>query len=367
MTANSYLEVNTSALRSNAESILASLAPGAKLVPVLKGNAYGLGAVPAARLLAELPEIDTFAVSHVSEGLALRRAGIREEIWVMSLPPDGLYEAAAERDLTLTLASFRQLELLRSLSKRLGRPVKVQLKLDTGLHRIGFPESELPELAAALPAYASCLRICGTFSHFADDVPEHMDRQFACFLRGLACLENAGIPTGIRSISSSAPMERSHRYDLDAVRIGRRLYMDHPSAPVGGIAEVPSLRTYLTDVRERRAGETLAYGSSFVLPKDTRVGLISVGYGDGIPEALFLSGAPILIRGQKARLLAACMDQSFADLGEISCEPGDEVTFFGRDGKGSFLSSQEVAARIGDKEGCGLTAALLPRVERIYI
>ena len=164
MTANSYLEVNTSALRSNAESILASLAPGAKLVPVLKGNAYGLGAVPAARLLAELPEIDTFAVSHVSEGLALREAGIREEIWVMSLPPDGLYEAAAERDLTLTLASFRQLELLRSLSKRLGRPVKVQLKLDTGLHRIGFPESELPELAAALPAYASCLRICGTFS-----------------------------------------------------------------------------------------------------------------------------------------------------------------------------------------------------------
>lgn len=367
MVSNSYLEINTSFLKQNIHSIQSSLSEKTKLVPVLKGDAYGLGAAMVAQVISGMPGVDTLAVSHVSEGIELRRSGISKTIWVLSLPLDVQLEAAVKNDLVITLGSFRQLEVLQALSAKLERKIAVQIKLDTGLHRIGFPAEEVDALTEKLIEYLPYIDIRGVFSHFADDCPEHMDCQYSCFLSGVEKLQAAGIKVGIRHISSSASLEYSHRYDLDAVRVGRRLYMDHPLSPIGGITEVPSLHAYLTDVRVRRAGEALGYGAEHPLREDTRVGVLSVGYGDGIPPELYTAHAPVLIRGREAKLLAVCMDQSFVDLGDIECAPGDEVTFFGYDRAGNFLSSQRVANLIGTHEGCGLTNALLPRVKRTYI
>ena len=118
-------------------------------------------------------------------------------------------------------------------------------------------------------------------------------------------------------------------------------------------------------MRERRAGDTLGYDRRVVLERDTRVGVLSIGYGDGFDPALFAAHAPVLIRGRRARLLACCMDQSFVDLGDLPAEAGDEVTLFGYDGKGNLLPGQEVAALIGC-EGCDLTTRLTERVARVY-
>ena len=127
-----------------------------------------------------------------------------------------------------------------------------------------------------------------------------------------------------------------------------------------------SFRAYIADVRERRKGESLAYGGKLRLEKDTRVGVLSIGYGDGLDPALAQRQTPVLVNGQRARLLACCMDQSFLDLGEIPCEAGDEVTLFGYDRNGVLLPAQEVMSRIGC-EGCDQTVRLTDRVERIYI
>jgi len=365
MESNSCLLIDTEALAANVRAIREDLG-AAELVAVVKGNAYGLGAVPVTRALVRMG-VREFAVSHPAEGLELRRAGIEEPVMVMSLPLDFQTAEAAEADLTLTLGSFRQFEILKAVSLKLGRPLKAQIKLDTGLHRIGFVPGETEELAEKLTEYAPYLSITGTFSHFADTDPVHMDAQLELFLDMIAELNSRGIGTGLRHISSSAPLEADTKYNLDAVRVGRRLYMDSPDAPDGRIRECASFRAYLADIRERGAGETLAYGNSFRLAKDTKVGVLSVGYGDGYPDALAKIGAPVLVNGKTAHMLASCMDQSFVDLDGIDAAPGDEVTFFGYDAAGNFLSSQAVAALIGDSEGCGLTAALSPRVERKYI
>lgn len=359
---NSYLILDAAALRDNVRALREELGTAA-LVPVIKDNAYGLGAAAVARILSGCG-VDTFAVSHVSEGLELREAGIGGAIWLLSIPLDRQLLPAAEAGLIPPLGSFRQFPLLRQAAETLGRPIPVQLKLDTGLHRIGFTEDELPALLSSLHAHAPWLNIVGTFSHFSDDTVETMDRQFALFERMTAALRAEGIDPGLRHISSSASLEADAKYSLDAVRVGRRLYMDNPDKPTGRIREAASFRAYLTDIRQRRAGDSLAYGDSFHLRADTRVGVLSVGYGDGLDLNLFRCHAPVLIGGRRAGLLACCMDQSFVDLGGIDCEVGDEVTFFGYDSAGHFLSAQEVASAVGANEGCALTGALTPRVAR---
>ena len=360
---NSYLLLDTRALAANAAELLSEL-QGAKLVPVIKDDAYGLGAVAVARTLLDCG-VDTFAVAHVSEGLALREAGIDAAIWVMDIPLPFQLESAVAADLVLTLGSFHQLEALRAAAERASKRLPIQLKLDTGLHRIGFQPEELPQLARSLKASASCFTPVGTFSHFATDCEEKMDEQLARFDAMCAALRALGVETGLRHIGSSASLELSSRYRLDAVRVGRRLYWDSPVQPTGKIREAVSLRAWITDIRSRRAGDTLSYGEAYRLERDARVGVLSVGYGDGLSTALFERHMPVLVRGKQAGLLACCMDQSFVDLSEVDAEVGDEVTLFGYDEEGNFLSAQALASQIGANEGCALTAALSPRVKRV--
>ena len=360
---NSYLEINADALRRNI-STLRGQTGSARLVPVIKDDAYGLGAVAVAGVLSGCG-IDTFAVSHVSEGLQLREAGIDADIWVLSIPLSFQVEEAVSAGLVLTLGNFHQLDVLKSASVRAGHPIAVQLKLDTGLHRIGFLPHELEDLALRLQENKAYFRIIGTFSHFSDMDPACMDAEFSRFLSMLESLRTLGIEPGICHISSSAPLEASPQYNLDAVRVGRRLYMDSPVSPQGDIREAASLRTWLSDIRIRSAGEAIAYGNELTLEKDTPVGVLPIGYGDGLDLNLFHCHAPVLIRGRKAPLLACCMDQSFVDLSGIDCTIGDEVTFFGYDSNGNFLSSQAVASQIGANEGCALTSSLSTRVQRI--
>ncbi len=365
MSANSYLRVHLRAVRDNAAGVLKEIGPRARLFPVLKGNAYGLGVIPVAKILGEFPEVDTFAVSHVAEGLELRQAGFRQKILVMSLPPADLAEPAARAGLVLPLASFYQFPLFKALAEKLGRKIEVSLKLDTGLHRIGFCPEEAQQLIDSLDAFRNVLALHGTFSHFSRESRDILSAEEERFGAFLLRLRAAGIPTGVCHLSSSAPLEAGFGLGLDAVRVGRRLYLDNPVQPTGRIREAFTLRAFLTDIRARRAGEPIGYGGSIVPERDTRVGILSVGYGDGLDPALARAHAPVLVNGRRVPLLACCMDQSFVDLGDAPAAPGDEVTLFGYSPDGSLLSSQEVAGLIGC-EGVDLTSRLTPRVERVY-
>ena len=240
---NSVLYIDMCQLRRNAEAILQEL-DGAQLIPVLKGNAYGLGQEEVGAALAAIPEIRTMAVAQVSEGAALRRAGVTQDILVLGGVPVRLLAPAVELGLTLTVGRPGLLPLLAELGRTQGRLVQVQVKVETGLHRYGLtPGAELDGLLEEWREYAPWIRVTGAFTHFADlGDPVRTEEQFQTYLRGVAQLERGGMEIPMRHVSASAASEYAPQYRLDGVRIGRRLYMDHPTAPLGTVREVCSWR-----------------------------------------------------------------------------------------------------------------------------
>ena len=334
-----------------------------RLIPVLKSDAYGLGLLPIARELTRHPGVKMLAVAQVLEGAKLRENGIDCDILVLGGTLPRQWEAAADLGLTLTVTRPGMITELNRLEK----PVRIHLKIETGLNRNGIcPGEELSGVIDELKK-SNYVNLCGTYSHFAQAEAPDLARcagQKAAFDKALSQLEAAGIAPGLRHMSNSAAAEWMQEAEYDAVRIGRGLYMDAQDNPVGGIEEVASWRAAIVGLRQYPAGTRLGYGQGITLEHDTRVAMVNVGYGDGLNHRV-ADGGPALVEGKTARFLGCCMDQSFLDVGDIPCGVGSEVTLFGYDGQGNFLSSQEVA-RLCDDEGCGLTAALGPRVARIY-
>ena len=365
---NSILYVNLEQLRRNVRTILEEL-DGRRMIPVLKGDAYGLGLETIARTLSDFKEISMVAVAQVSEGQRLRKAGITQDILVLGGVPEGLLEPAAELGLTLSAWRLGVLPRLAQLGRAQNRPVKVQVKIETGLHRVGLmPGAELEGLLEEWRRAAPWVEVTGAFSHFADlEDRERTQAQFQTYLAGAAQLEAGGMAIPFRHISASAASEYFPQYRLDGARIGRRLYMDHPTKPLGTIGEVASWRTWVTNLRQLKAGEPLGYGGHARMDRDGTVATLAVGYGDGLSQELVRAKGPVLIRGQRARMLVCCMDQTLVDVTGIPCQVDDEATFYGYDREGNFLSSQEVSLLIGEDEGCGLTSALSGRVERVYV
>ena len=365
---NSYIEVDTGQLLINTRRILAGLGAGTQLIPVLKTDAYGLGLVPVARTLCTLPEIRTIAVAHVSEGLALREAGIDREILVMGGALPFQMEAAAETGLTLACAHLGFASAFACAAKHAGKRGKLHLKIDTGLHRIGTEPEELGALIDELRERDEHLEITGAFSHFSCVGNRALDeKEYQLFLDAVEVLESAGIRIPIRHMACSLASELYPEFHLDAVRCGRRLMMDRPGVTDGGIREIASFRSFITNLKPRKAGDYIGYGGTVRLDRDCLVATVGIGYGDGLNQALFSINGPVLAGGKRCRLLACCMDQCMIDVSGTDCSVGNEVTFFGYDREGNFLSSQDVAALVNGDEGCGLTSALSGRVKRIYL
>lgn len=365
---NSCLYVNIDQLRSNVYTILRDQRNGGEVIPVLKDNAYGLGLERIGQELADIPEIRTIGVAQVSEGVALRRAGVKQDILVLGGQPSHLLPLAVDEELTLSVGRLGLLPRLGQLARERGKRVRVQIKLETGLHRTGVaPGQEVDRLLEEWRRVRMNIQVTGAFTHFAHlGDAARTERQFQCYQAGVAQLEQGGMDIPLRHVSASEGSEYTPQYQLDGIRVGRRLYMDHPTRPLGSIQEVCSWRTWVTNIRALKAGDDLGYGGHLRLERDGVVATICVGYGDGLSVDLVQAGGPVLVRGQKARLLVCCMDQTLIDVTGIDCQVDDEVTLFGYDRQGNFLSAQEVSLLIGDYEGCGLTSQLSHRVARCY-
>ena len=364
---NSILSVDLRRVRQNVNTVLREL-DGAQMIPVLKNNAYGLGLEVMGRLMEEFPSISTLAVAQTAEGAALRKAGITRDILVLGGVPIHLLRAAAELDLTISVGRLELLPVLSLLSQALEKPIKIQIKIETGLNRTGVaPGAELARLLEEWRGRRASFRVTGAFSHFAHlSDQSRTQEQYRLFLQGVEQLQAGGMEIPMRHISASAAHELFPQYRLEGVRIGRRLYMDHPTAPTGQVSETATWRTWITNLRTLQAGAPLGYGGKVFLDRDATVATIAVGYGDGLSQELVRVRGPVLVGGRRARLLACCMDQTLVDVTGIPCRVGDPVTLFGWDEQGNLLPSQEVALLIGEDEGCGLTAQLSPRVARIY-
>lgn len=364
---NSYLAVHTDALCANVAAIEKTLSPGAEIIPVLKCDAYGLSLSLTAPALAALPGIRTFALAHVSEGLALRALGIEKDALILGNPLPHAVPDAVNAHLTLTAGRLGLLPALAAAAEAAQTEVKIQIKIDTGLHRVGVtPGDELEALLNELSAAGERIKLAGVYSHFADTAkPELCRAQAELLLRSAEQVERAGFAVPMRHICDSAGSEYYPEYHFDAVRLGRRLIMDHPTQPRGNVRECASWRSCIMAVHRRHAGEKLGYGGVYTLDHDADVAIVGVGYGDGLYLPLVEMHGDILVRGERRPLLACCMDQCMVDVTGMEVQIGEEVTLFGFDREGNVLLSQDVANFCGANEGCALTSALSPRVERI--
>ena len=371
---NSYLEIDLGIIRENYRLLRRFISDDTEIIPVLKQNAYGFGAIRTAKVLCKEESVKTIALAQVGEGIELREAGIRCELLVLGAFPLEMIPPAIENDLTLTVFRPDVVRLVDEEARKQGKTVGVHIKIETGLNRIGVRCKEpLDELLEVLRE-ATNTEVRGVFSHFISG--EETDsaeakRQFQKFLCAVDQVNKAGWIDIKRHICNSGAIGWYPEAYLDAVRIGQRLYMDSRELPISKssrevLKEAASWRTTITNLHTVQQGETVGYNCEFTALRPTVVATIGVGYGDGLSMNLGRARSPVLVNGHRAQYIATCMDQCMLDVTDISCSIGDEVTIFGLASNGAFLSIQELGATVG-YDGNIFVDYLSSRVERRYI
>lgn len=338
------VEIDLAALERNFRRLEARVAP-ARVLPVVKADAYGHGAVAVARRLAPLGAAGV-AVALVEEGIELRRAGVREAILVLSPTPRGAEEALVEFELTPAISGADQLERIEAAGTRAGRRIPVHLKFDTGMTRLGLP----PDAAAGLVdrlRRSPGLALAGLMSHLAeaeDPASPANARQLAAFRELVERLpRDSGCALHLANSAGALQLPET-RFDL--VRCGLALYGIAPEGVAADLEPVMSLRAELVQVRDVEVGTRAGYGGRWTATRPTRVGVVPVGYADGYP---WRAGevAEALLGGRRIRHAGAVsMDLMLFDLGPAGGEVGDSVTLLGRDG-GEEIAAREIAGRAG--------------------
>ena len=317
-----------------------SLAPGARALAVVKANAYGHGAAVLARALAD--EADAFAVACSEEAMELRESGIRNPIVLLegAFEPAEIDQAAAQ-DFTLVVHTRTQLDWL--LAARPVQPLRVWLKIDTGMHRLGFSPDQLATAHARLAASPNVGDIV-VMTHFARaDEPDNAatDRQLTRFAEAVGGIE------GPFSLANSAAIMAWPAAHGDWVRPGIMLYGSSPFAEphsaAASLAPVMRLESHLIAIHDVAAGESVGYGGRYTCERPTRVGAVAIGYADGYPRHA-PDGTPVAVNGREVPLIGrVSMDMLTVDLStQPEANIGDPVQLWG-----DIVSASEVAHRSG--------------------
>ncbi len=357
----SWREVDLEALRHNAQALRALLPQGCELMAVLKADAYGHGAVPCARCLYRAG-VRAFAVACLAEGVALRKGGIRGTILILGYTPPEAVPLLRRWRLTQTVADAAHGHALADM----GKPVRVHLALDTGMHRLGVPAEDGEALAGLFRRRE--LRIGGVFSHLcvSDDLTREAETQDQLdrFYRAVERLRRAGFGVGKVHVQASYGLLNLPPQPCGYVRAGIVLY----GVPSDGgavrqwpdLRPVLSLRARVACVRTLRAGERAGYGLEFQAERETRLAVLAIGYADGLPRALSRQGGRVLLRGRACPMAGRmCMDQLLVDVtGVPEVRAGDAATLIGRDGEWE-ITAAEVAERCGS-----ITNEILSRLGR---
>ena len=367
-------EIDLAALRANVRTLRA-LAPGAALMAVVKSDAYGHGAVPCARAAVEAGAA-WLGTATPEEAIALRAAGLPGRIMCWLWTPGGPWQEAVEADIDVSVSGMWALEEVTGAVRRAGRPARVQLKADTGLGRNGCqPGEDWAELVgAALRAEADGLiRITGLWSHFAcADEPGHpsIGLQLTRFREMLAYAEGQGVRPEVRHIANSPATLTLPEAHFDLVRTGIALYGISPSPEIGspadfGLRPVMTLSASIALVKHVPGGHGVSYGHHYITPGETTLGLVPVGYADGIPRHASGTG-PVLVAG-KWRTVAGrvAMDQFVVDLGGDEPGAGTEAVLFGPGDRGE--PTAEDWAQAAGTIAYEIVTRIGTRVPRVYV
>ena len=326
------LEVDLSALRRNVDYYRQFMRPETKMVCMVKAAAYGMGPVETSKTLQDAG-VDYLAVAVADEGAELRRAGITANIMVMN-PETTSFKMLFDYRLEPEVFSFELLDaLIRSAEKHGITNFPIHIKLDTGMHRLGFnPQTDIPALIQRLHRQTALVP-CSVFSHFVGSDSTELDafsrRQFALFDQASRQLQAAYNHKILRHICNSAGIEHFPEYHLDMVRLGLGLYGINPIGN-GILHNVATLKTTILQIHDVPAGDSVGYSRRTVLTRPSRIAAIPIGYADGLDRRLGNRGCYCMVHGQRADYVGnICMDVCMIDVTDIPCQAGDRVTVFG--------------------------------------
>ena len=366
-----WTEIDLSNLEHNYRALRAMLPQGCRFLGVVKADAYGHGAVQVARRLETLGA-EYLAVACLDEALELRQAGITTPILILGYTPTERAEALLDNGITQTVYDVEMARALSDAAAAAGKTLKIHVKADTGMSRLGWLCGEADQSAAveaiaqvyALPG----LEAEGIYTHFAnaDGDEDYTMLQFTRFLDLLEALKDRGITFAIRHCAASAAALKFPCTHLDMVRPGIALYGHYPDPSCEGLdgpglRPVMTLKTRVASVKTVPAGTPVSYGCTHVLDRETKLAALTIGYADGLPR-LCSDRLEVLVKGSRAPIVGRiCMDMCMADVTGLDVAPGDEVEVFGE-----HLPIEDVAALAGTIQ-YELLCAVSPRVHRAYL
>ena len=365
-------DIDLDAFAFNLESIKKNLKEDTKIIAVLKADGYGHGALPLAREAAKDPRVWGIAVATVEEAEELRLGGIQKPLLILGYTYEENYERLVRGDFRPAVFKLSMAKKLSQAAVKNNTVVKVHIKIDTGMSRIGYRDLEtaVPEILeiSRLPG----VKIEGLFTHFARADEEKIEpayRQLEKFQEFQKALEARGLEIPLCHCSNSAGIIRMPEANLNAVRAGVILYGLYPSEEVERepvpLKPLMELKSHIAYIKTVEAGVQISYGGTFTTQRETRVATIPVGYADGYARGLSNKGS-VLIHGKRAPILGrVCMDQFMADVTDIpQARELDEVVLLGKSGDERITMEElgELSGRFNYEFACCISK----RVPRIY-
>ncbi|MDY5968866.1 MAG: bifunctional UDP-N-acetylmuramoyl-tripeptide:D-alanyl-D-alanine ligase/alanine racemase [Bacteroidales bacterium] len=362
------LEVNLGNLVCNLNYYRSLIQPSTKLMAMVKASSYGAGKVEIANTL-QYNHVDYLTVAYSDEGVELRRNGILLPIMVMN-PEEDSFDDIIRFGLEPDIYSMRIFHAFNETARlflRHGEKVPVHVELDTGMHRLGFMEQELDNVARAFSEKNCVLRVQSIFTHFAcaddpamDNFTRGQIRKFQTWSSRLK--ERLGDDGILCHICNSSGIARFPEAHMDMVRLGIGLYGVAPEPNVQArLAPVSRLKTKISQVKEIPCGDSVGYNRRWVAPRDSRIAIIPIGYADGLSRHLGYGNGRVEINGKEAPIIGSiCMDMCFIDVTDVACKEGDEAIIFGSE---RLLKQMAAAAGTITYE---ILTTVAPRVKRIY-
>lgn len=328
------LEVDLNALVDNLNFYKSKLAPQTRIMVMVKAFAYGSGSYEIANLL-QYHRVDYLAVAYSDEGVRLRENGITIPIMVMNPSPDS-YEKLVQYNLEPEIFSLNSLNGFLLFLKSSGQTSRIHLKLDTGMHRLGFEEEDLQEALSVLKD-SRLVELASIFTHLAgadEDVHfEFSKAQVEEFKKLSSLIEQELQVTPIKHILNSAGIIRYPQYQFDMVRLGIGLYgLEVNNRFQNELQPISTLKTTISQIKHIKKGSTIGYSRKGVAAKDTKIATIAIGYADGFSRNFSNGNAKLLVNGKMAPVIGnVCMDMTMIDITGINAKEGDEVIVFGKE------------------------------------
>lgn len=372
-----WAEIDVNAAEHNFNIIRQKISPSTKICCVVKANAYGHGAVYLSKLYERLGA-DYFAVSNIEEAMQLRNNGISTPILILGYTPVNCAAILAANNISQSVFSYNYARELNENAAEEGVKVKIHIKMDSGMGRIGFDcvhgDSSVFETVRDVCGMENLIHE-GIFTHFAsadegEDGREYTEMQYRRFSDAVSYLEKRGVSFEVRHCANSAAIIDYPEYGLDMVRAGIALYGLSPSDKVGSCGElipVMKLKSVISMIKDVEEGDFISYGCTFRADHKMKIATVPIGYADGFRRSNVEGGTQLLVEGKRVDIVGrVCMDQLMLDVTGIrGVKEGGSVTIIGSDG-GETVSAEEIAKRNGTVS-YEMVCTVGERVPRFYV